>query len=261
MIKIPKPIMPTQEEMEAYANKWWERQADVSFHAWNDVLMSHSFDMRIVMFPTPLIESVLALTDGGKQSREQRLPQVVIAFEELIKKPLIDMGCEGSFFFKLISRSPKDYLADDDDFGKPRPIHNAHELVDSLCSSMRTFEDMVSLRHLPEVAALVIRPFIEFSASDEWRVFVVDGKIVAITQYYYFDHFPDLTPEKVSLVEICIRKFNDEVVVPNMKVKTFVADYITDGEVIKILETNPYGLSDPCLFTYDEFDGSIRWVK
>lgn len=252
-------MLPTDEEMTVVAKEWWARQADVSFHAWNDVLKKHSLDMRIVPLPVSLIHSTLELSDGG---REQKLPAVILSFAELIRQPLIKMDCSDYFFCKLISRSPKDWLADDNDYGKPRPLHNVNELIDSLCCSMRTFDDMVLLRYLPDVAALVLRPYVEFSASDEWRVFVLDGKIVGITQYYYATRFPDLTPEKVIAVESRIRSFQDEIVSPNMNTKTFVVDYLTDGDEIKILETNPYGLSDPCLFeSYENLDGTIRWVQ
>ena len=257
--KIPDLVMPSEEELQDYANNWWERQAKVSFHGWNDVLKSHSYDYRICPLPSDIIRQTLDMTE---KFSEDKLNALILAYDAIIHDALVQLHCESSYFAKLISRSPKDYLADEDNHTKPVPTTSTRDLIDSLISSMRCYEDLVVLLRLPEVSALVIRPFVGFKAEDEWRALVLDGKVMGISQYYYQSHFESLTEDKVRSVEAKIRKFIDEVANPNLQTPTYVADFIIDGEDIKILETNPFGLSDPCLFeSYGALDGTIKWNK
>ncbi len=109
-------------------------------------------------------------------------------------------------------------------------------------------------------ASLVVRPFIPFEAWQEWRVFVKDNKIVGISQYYYLSTFEKLTPIYVKQVQKSITDFIDTIVIPNMAIPNYIADVVVDGTDVKLLETNPWGLSDPCLFgSYENFNGDLAW--
>ena len=45
-----------------------------------------------------------------------------------------------------------------------------------------------------------------------------------------------------------------------MDLDNFVVDVVIEDDKITILEMNPFGLSDPCLFySYDKLDGSIKY--
>ena len=115
-----------------------------------------------------------------------------------------------------------------------------------------------------EQSAIVVRPYIDFHPSEEWRVFIKDKKVVGITQYYFGSFFPQLTEEVVKSVDNEIRCFIEDIVLKNVELDNYVVDMVigADDRPTVLLEMNPYGLSDPCLFVdYQSFDGSIKWIK
>lgn len=256
MLIISELNFPTDAEMRQVALRWWEKLLPVSFYSYNDELMDHTIPYIILPITSRLIEKTLALIDGPTEY-DMRL--VNDSYTRLIADSLVVLDCQDRFFCKLISRSPKDFLGDECNHDMPTALTNPQELIRAITSSMRCFDDLVLLKHLPEYAAIVIRPFIEIRAQDEWRVFVRDYKIVGISQYHYQSQFNDM---RVGDIEQSIRIFVRDILNPNMGISTYVADVITNGSSIILLETNPYGLSDPCLFVnYESLDGTMRWLK
>jgi len=63
------------------------------------------------------------------------------------------------------------------------------------------------------------------------------------------------------VIESRIRDFINDICIPNMKTKTFVADLVIDKDKIILLETNPYGLSDPCLLEYGKMNNQFLYNK
>lgn len=179
-------------------------------------------------------------------------------FDRLISPTLDSIASSTGFFAKLTSRSPKDYTADFKNFTKPKAIYTPMQILDSLMNSERTFEDLCRFKHLGE-CNLFIRTYQEFEAKHEWRVFVKDGKINGISQYYYGNDF-GYSEELMLILESDIRTFINDKVTPEMRTKTYVVDVIADGNTVTLLETNPYGLSDPCLFgSYANLRDEMLW--
>ena len=248
--------IPTEEEMIESASHWWELHKEINFNDWNDTLLKHSFPLYIIKIPKDLFSQTIELLDGHT---EETFNKVVKEYELLLGDKV-----SNSFFAKLITRSPKDFLYDENNFGKPLPLTSVYEMLHAFTSSMRTFDDMCLLRYL-DVPQLVIRPYINFHPQDEYRVFINQKKIVGISQYYYSETFPLLSDPKIAILdESTIRKFVNEIVIPNFKIDNYIADIVigTDGRETVILEANPWGISDPCLFVdYQSFDDSFRYNK
>jgi hypothetical protein len=172
---------------------------------------------------------------------------------DLIRPALKEMNCENKFFLKLITRSPKDHLADDDNFGKPRALNFTNDALCAILSSMRCSEDLVLLKHL-DSNSIILRPYIDFHPSLEYRVFIDGKKIAGISQYYYGVKFDNIGDHEKD-----IREFVNSIVIPNVKLGSFVADVVVDNGKAILLEMNPWGLSDPCLFgSYNNMDGSYK---
>lgn len=138
---------------------------------------------------------------------------------------------------------------------------------------MRTFEDLVFLTQLKDEIILYVRPFADFESRYEWRVFVKDKKVIGISQQFYKETF-SYNKKYLNEIERSVTYFMYNICIPNIKVDNFVADlYVSGGTHYKpgiykkfldtsIIETNPYGFSDPCLFgTYDELESSKELLK
>lgn len=249
--KLPEVTLPTDSEMEVLAKDWWENLRPTTFLGWNKTMREHTFPYTIIPLSKEMMSRIMATYDGKK---DDSLSDEIVAMLRTH-----GIYADEEIFVKLISRSPKDSVSTDD-YGKPLPI-KAHDILTAITGSMRCLEDLVLLLHLAE-SALVVRPYIEFEAWREWRVFVDEGKIVGISQYYYFDHFPELTEEVVKTHVEKIRKIVEEIAIPNMELPSFVTDVVVMDGWAMLLETNIFGLSDPCLFkNYDNFDGTTRVLE
>ena len=181
---------PTTEEMIESTQKWWAEQKHVNFLDWNEVMLKHTFPLKICSMTSINCEQIINEAYNGRPKDSNVNEQI----RQAIEPALVELNCENNFFFKFISRSPKDYLADDALDGKPRALRSIEDATDSIMSSMRCFDDLSMLNYLPE-ASIVIRPYIDFSAHEEWRVIVENKKIVGISQYYYQKEFSKITNE------------------------------------------------------------------
>jgi hypothetical protein len=259
-VKIPTPRVPTEEEMKITADKWWLHHVGINFIDWNQTMRDNSYPFELIYWSPSLIDETIDIIDSGLAS----IDHLVDKYTALLAPALEKLNCKNSFFIKTISRSPKDVFDKVDSMGKPIAMTSIRDAVYAIANSMRCFEDMVMLRHL-NTAALVVRPFVEFHPKNEWRAIISDRKIMGISQYYYFDEFKELTPEAVKIVDAKVRGFLNDIVIPNMSIGNYIADIIVgEGDTPTIvLETNPYGLSDPCLFKKygDHMKGQTLWLR
>jgi len=243
IFSIPTPVIPTDEEMIISAKKWYSSLKPHVFNNWCRELVDITLPFsRAEIDGTVAINVYDCKTEG---------------FNEILKgveQAISSIDSKEGFFIKLDSRSPKD-ACKADKFGKPLPFMTAEEAASAIASSERCLDDMCLLMRLGPVG-IVARPFIKWNPWDEWRVLVGDGK-VSISQYYYHSVFEELLCDN-SAKEKVIRDFIDNKVRPHIGVDEFVADVVFIDNKIWLLETNPWGKSDPCLFkSYDKLDGSM----
>ena len=169
------------------------------------------------------------------------------------------------FFVKLSSRSPKDFLC----IGRiaiPTPVKTPPEVFESFACSMRTHEDLVCFLEeeiTPYIHLQAFRPIDELS---EYRLFVKGGKLVAMSQYY-FQIVNNLTEfeakRKLEIASAYIGRHSGLFPAKDIVVDVFFNPFNN----ICLIEINPYGTSDPCLFgNYDRIEAlsecnqtAIRW--
>lgn len=247
--KIKEPKMPTDEELVAISRGWWEMLEPHCFHKWPQSLLDASYPLRMVPLPKEIIHGMLMAADGDSDG----FAKLAADFCGIVNPVLDETGWRGRFFAKLCSRSPKDYLDHD---GRIRPLENSLQLLDAITSSMRCFDDLALLYYL-DVAYIVLRPWVDFKPWQEWRAFIKDGKIAGISQYHYNERFEELQGSLTVHFQK-MAHFIDKVVIPGFPLKDFVADIILEEKPI-LLEINPFGMSDPCLFReYEALNGTIR---
>ena len=257
--KIPKPVMPTQEELEDASAKWWDNLKDVSVHVYYDKLSQHMFPLKMVTIPDRIIKELPKVEAMKEDDRFQTMAELQHVFGYCISPALLQLGCSRRFFIKLMSRSPKDYLYEPN-MVKPKPLTSTHDALEALQCSMRTFEDLVYMMHLKGVEPyFIVQPYIDFDPKYEFRCFVVCGKVVGITQYYY-DYSFDYGNTDMRGVGFDIENVIRKVVMPRVSISTFVVDVVFFNNKWYILELNPYGASDPCLFhSYDNFKSNFLY--
>ncbi|PZM82194.1 hypothetical protein DLH72_04240 [Candidatus Gracilibacteria bacterium] len=238
------PKLPSKEEMTKNSREWYKPLKGVTFKDWKKEITQQSIRFDFIYFPKEFVKDIVDYNLSDKK-RIKKL-------EDIIGKQLKKLDYN-EFFIKLISRSPKD-------FGIIK-TKNAREIIELLASSMRTTDDLVYLENLDDGddITLVIRPFIEIEPKNEFRVFVKSKEIKGISQYDYQNIYNYENEEKL---EKEIIKFIEQKIIPFMEIQNFVVDIAIIGNKIIILETNPYGLSDPCLFeSYENLDGSFKVKK
>ena len=249
MIKIKPPRELTKEEQYRISENWFKPLEGVCFQDWNDTLRKASYPINFHRLPKEKIRPMIDLMYDSKGDIETIMELVSPHFDI----PNYDNG----FFIKLISRSPKDW-------SDKLQFFNLKDAMQAVLNSMRCFDDLVMLSRL-DCDNFITRPFIDIEKWREFRVLVFDGKIQGISQYFYDETFSIISQHAV-IIEQSIRRFIDEIVTPNMKVKSFCADIVwpssafSSSENIILLETNPYGLSDPCIFkSYENLDGTFKY--
>lgn len=254
MKKIPETAweVPSEEEMQQISREWWAEVAPTTFLGWNEALKDLSFPYELHKLSEKAIDAVLKVPDTT--SKEEYMQLLAVFIGEF------DYGDKWPAFAKLITRSPKDVTTLLSG-GKPTYIDGVMDLFWALSHSERTYEDLALLSRVPENAYVVIRPYLDFPAIDEFRVYIQDRKIVGASQYYYDLDFPDWEMKDYRILRDHIWKFVEEKVIPNMTVDSFIADLVVKAGSprITLLETNPWGTSDPCLFkNYTSFDDSLK---
>lgn len=259
--------LPRKSSLEV-AKDWYNNLNGVKFSDWGKDLFSYSAPIKEIKIPTEMIRPCL---DNDKKTEHILVNYLQRQLNKKENQFFFGANRIKEIFVKLESRSPKDYIQNwpKEDY---KALHNAREIVDALLGSMRTFEDLVFLTQLKDKVILYIRPFADLERRYEWRVFVKDKKVIGISQQFYKETF-SYNESYINILEKDILYFMNETCIPNITVSNFVADlyvynyiYLSNlGEFIlfpSIIETNPYGLSDPCLFeTYDNLESSKELLK
>ena len=98
-----------------------------------------------------------------------------------------------------------------------------------------------------EVQHICLRPFRRITRAREFRLFIYEGKLSAMSQYHLVRHFRRLEGVKDTYWKQAV-KFVDKVI-GRLPVKTLVMDvYITSAKEFLIVDLNPWGGdTDPLL--------------
>jgi len=253
---------PSEQEIIEIAKKWWETHIGINFNDWNEILLKNSFPIEKVKLPQSLLNDTIKFVDGNKKEREKITFDFLVNEYSKLINPVLEKNKWEKFFVKLISRSAKDSMYDDNNYGKPYALKTVEEMIHAFLSSIRIFEDMCLLSYLGD-CDLIIRPYINFKPENEFRIFIKNKKIVGISQYYYDNCFNNVIQHSEQYEKI-IRDIIVNIAIPNFNLESYVVDVVVDEDLsgAKILEANPWGLSDPCLFErYNNFDGGFKYVS
>jgi hypothetical protein len=115
-----------------------------------------------------------------------------------------------------------------------------------------------------EPLRLLFREWRIIPRDKEFRCFIRNRRLVGITQYHYAIYDEEFMANRpVAFISIAARHKDQQAeiehfisgeILPHLHMDNMVVDLFIDqaANAIKLIEINPYGLSDPCLLSYDE---------
>jgi len=140
-------------------------------------------------------------------------------------------------------------------------MENAQQVLQMFSISERISQDMkLALAHPDRFKEhFVVRKWIDLDPSMEFRGFVNNGKLNALSQYNHLAFFPHIVAEKDHIVKI-ISEFFHDVALPRLvhKFKSYIIDFalVKDAEgkyKIWVIELNPFlETTDGCLFSWNK---------
>jgi hypothetical protein len=171
-------------------------------------------------------------------------------------------------FVRLGSRSPKDSWAGNRNGFKVKTGAEAFGLLTD-CSE-RIADDLQNCIAQNYPPHIFVREWVDIENWREFRCFMLDRKLIGISQYYYREYFPQIG-EYETVFMSWINGWFTKKFLPAIHVDSVVFDIWVNptkmDEVITLIEINPLIATpmlgtDPCLFDYsrpDEFDGRMKY--
>ena len=243
--------MPTPEEHRAVSLKWLERVQPTLIDQWPAELAALSIPTKMVKLDVDAVWEALCAVHDGKG--------IAPVLRDLAAELDAEMDWNRKFV-RLNSRSPKDAIWP---FEVPAMI-SGKEAVSMMLSSMRVMDDLMEFKWVSEQPAYVcLRDWVyDFRTECEYRCFVKDGKLIAVTHYDYTKPFR--APEDGGKeLRQRIDKWFAETLSPTLPIQTVVFDIHAnrDGTFL-LIEINPYGRSDPCHFeTYERVENATSFIE
>lgn len=240
MFKIPFPEPPTLEQHRAASAAWLSRCGPCLYENWPAELRALSFKTHSIELSIAERAAMFATFDG---KRTEALPALMdrIGGE-------IAANFEGGAFARLSSRSPKDAYCE------TFRCLTGEDVIDRFAVSERILDDLVEYKYADHPCNLLLREWCDIPKHEEWRCFIRDRKIIGITQYFYTDDFSAIYRDQPDL-RARLEQFLTDRVLPIMHIDTVVVDVWLRADPM-VIEINPWGSSDPCLFTYADLDAS-----
>lgn len=228
--------------------KTWEYERLTFITKWNDALMERS--IPTMFFPLTKEERgeyFKLMFSQGSTEEEQKMfshfkEKIASAFEVF----------KDGVFLRNDRRSPKDSELFYED-GITPALTPEQAIAISLYSE-RTYMDMKSAIDNGHLPVLVVRKWMTFDKEREFRCFVKEAKLIGITQYYHFEHYGWIDQNQDEIQRRIVSFFEEIKADLLLLTDSLVFDVYVGEEGTLLIETNPYGLSDPCLCDYDELD-------
>eukprot|EP00455_Lapot_gusevi_P009699 TRINITY_DN14358_c0_g1_i3.p1 TRINITY_DN14358_c0_g1~~TRINITY_DN14358_c0_g1_i3.p1 ORF type:complete len:344 (-),score=101.32 TRINITY_DN14358_c0_g1_i3:104-1135(-) len=136
-------------------------------------------------------------------------------------------------------------------------IHSAREALQQFVHSERIYQDMCLARDAKyEQESIVVRGWVPIDVDMEFRGFVANGRLNALSQYNHVAYFPRVVDLKEELAQKITVFFAEKVVPRLSKFNKYVVDFAVVGpnlDQIYVIELNPFLPStDSALFSWRE---------
>lgn len=220
-------------------DKMSENNSFLGIPGWYPRLGAYSLFTTFVTIPEEA-RNYLASADREHFEGAEELNRHMI---ELLKRP---MEAFSGYVFASVDRcAPTDTLRFEQRYGA---VHRAEQTWNILCDSRKVRESAAA----GEVTSICLRPFHRMNIPREFRLFIRDGELVAMSQYHLIRHFRRLEGVKVKYWKLAEQLV--KLVGWALPLKELVMDiYIASDDRTYIVDLNPWGPpTDPLLLrTWD----------
>lgn len=232
-----------------YMKEYFKTVSPTYMENWYDMLKELTIPSEYFRLTKQEAKSILKITiihdeDGMKLNLMQHLHDIEKKFEDCYFK----LGKQ-YVFIRLGSRSPKDNPRQNKFTALPP---NKMEIFES----ERVIDDILLALDNDYEPYLFLREYKNIDRKDEFRVFVKDGEVKGISQYFYAEVFDELQDaEYRKQIENGVLELHKKM--GAFKLKDYIFDVWKDGDRFVLLEINPYSSwTDPCLFDWatDDFE-------
>lgn len=165
--------------------------------------------------------------DGEPLNREE-----IYQKYKSIHKTFIESGFEEDIHTKMLAIAQINIMK----------VTCGRDAMSLLLTSERVFSDMIDWKLYGEPEQICLREYDEDMRYDlEFRCFVYDGKLTAISQYDHHAYYHHLESEelKTKVYNLISKKISEELV-PLINTRNFVADYCFIRNDIKLIELSPF---------------------
>jgi len=257
---------------------------DFAMESWYHILEDCTPKTEFVSLSIP---QAMALYDlchyyysGTKQDQLDSNKQNVLAnIETEIDKKIQGFG--GKAFVKLSTRSPKDaytstvnqkmtdiYLQElKKSDGTPNGdlcafsnagrlvsvVHSGKEALEILQRSSRIREDLMRALEFPSAFTLdiIVREWIPMLPQQEFRAFVFNSQMTAISQYCYYQYYPEVAKNAQKLKDRMLSFW--KTIADKVPQKNYIIDFVVLDDRVLIIELNPWFQdTSACIFSWRE---------
>jgi len=270
---------------------------DINMDTYYEAIKDFTFETKFLAFSIPDAKALMAAYEHfmAKKSLENLSPETIAVLETLEKKlqTVVEemRGDDGCVFVKTTCRSAKDTAIQDNKFRElyrslllkknPRhendqvaslieaatellKTHNAKELIHTFCQSERVNSDLEIAMTKTERwdQYFVVRKWHTIHPSMEFRGFVCNGNLNALSQYNHLCHYPHVVKFQKEIAAAIVSFFNAHI--KSILLKQF-AQYVIDFAIVGdkdengkfsfsrifVIELNPFLFStDGALFSW-----------
>ena len=214
---------------------------------WYPALSPYTWDTRFVK----LNPEAVALLAAGKSGQEDEDPLYSPAAKSLMHAMEVQMAEIPGNAFVFVDRCAP---TDTERFAsKGGAVYSARSALNNLLESRKVSE----AARRGEVEFVCMRPYRNITRAREFRLFIYEGKLSAVSQYNLIRHFRRLEGVKDLYWQLADDLVNE--ISWQLPVKTLVMDiYITSKKTILIVDLNPWGGdTDPLMLRTWERDWSV----
>lgn len=209
---------------------------------WYPILAGKTF---LTSFVKLRPESVKALADGVEKDNDPNSP-VSLAISDL-KEAMAAISGNSFVFTDCCAPTDTERF-----LNKKGAVYSAASAWKILAGSEKVRKSAAA----GDVEYICVRPFRHMNRTREFRLFIYEGKLSAMSQYYLIRHFRRLEGVKENYWQKAEKFVQD--IIWTLPVKTLVIDiYFTSDDEILIIDLNPWGFpTEPLMLDTWERDWS-----
>lgn len=129
-------------------------------------------------------------------------------------------------------------------------VRNSAECLELFCLSLRVRNDLRrAVARDSWNMSIICREWVDLPLQSEWRGFVKDGKLTAVSQYFWFAYWPELQ-EQLPSIRSRIRDYFYMEIKPRVPIKDYVIDFALGEERIWVIELSKIA---PLFFSFLPF--------